>query len=154
MDSRNSQEFSKKIYNDSIFVGLLLIPMSIWGFIYFLSGTIEALGPIQLLNFVLLYPVVEEVIFRGMIQPYMAKKYSHNLANISSANLLTSTLFAIIHLFQHPVIWALATFFPSLIFGYCRDRYRRLLPSIILHITYNGGYFLVGFGAFKNPIPF
>ena len=144
----------KNFYNDSVFLGLLLIPVPIWGVIYYRTQTIELLSPLQLLNFILLYPLVEEIIFRGVTQPYIAKKIPHNLANISLANLLTSTIFAIIHLFQQPIIWALVTFFPSLIFGYCRDRYQRLLPSIILHITYNGGFFLIVYGAFKNPIPF
>lgn len=145
---------NKKFYNDSVFLGLLLIPVPIWGVIYYRTQTIELLSSLQLLNFILLYPLVEEIIFRGMIQPYIAEKCPYSLANITLANLFTSTIFAIIHLFQQPIIWALATFFPSLIFGYCRDRYQRLLPSIILHITYNGGFFLIGYGAFKNPIPF
>lgn len=154
MNFTKAQNLSKKFYNDSIFLCLLLIPIVIWIYIYYLTRTIESLSPIQLLNLVLLYPVVEEIIFRGMVQPYIANRQPHKVLKLSVANLLTSALFASIHLLNQPVIWALATFFPSLIFGYCKERYQILLPSILLHITYNGGYFLIGFNAFKNPIPF
>jgi membrane protease YdiL (CAAX protease family) len=57
------------------------------------------------------------------------------------ANLITSAVFAIAHLYGHSPPWALATFFPSLVFGLFRDRYNSLSAPIALHVFYNAGYF-------------
>ena len=59
------------------------------------------------------------------------------------ANVLTSIAFAAVHLYAHPPLWALAVFFPSLVFGYFRDRSGRLEGPILLHIGYNASYFML-----------
>jgi membrane protease YdiL (CAAX protease family) len=46
------------------------------------------------------------------------------------------------HFINHPPFWALAVFFPSLVFGYFRDRCDSVVPAITLHILYNFGYFV------------
>jgi membrane protease YdiL (CAAX protease family) len=43
-------------------------------------------------------------------------------------------------------------FLPSLCFGFVRDRFGSVYPSIALHAFYNHGYFLlVGGVTFLNP---
>jgi membrane protease YdiL (CAAX protease family) len=88
---------------------------------------------------VLIYPNIEELAFRGAIQGIF-------LANIQPArgwhgitipNLLTSFLFVVMHFVHHPPLWALAVFVPSLIFGYFKDRFESIIPSIFLHSFYN-----------------
>lgn len=92
-----------------------------------------------LLFFLFIYPVMEELIFRGMIQTILLKKteYRSWIWKISEANAITSLLFAMVHLFSHSPLWAFLVFFPSLIFGYFRERYEHYYLNIILHIFYN-----------------
>jgi len=141
-------------YRDPIFYWLLLVPVPIWILMFFHTQSFSKMEIDNPLLIILFYPLLEETIFRGILQPWLARRFTHTRLNISLANLITSSIFAATHLFQQPILLALATFFPSLIFGYSQERYRRLMPPIILHITYNGGYFLLGVEAFRNPIPF
>ncbi|MCW8918996.1 MAG: JDVT-CTERM system glutamic-type intramembrane protease [Gammaproteobacteria bacterium] len=113
-------------------VALLLPPVA----------TASSYSPWRLIQLVLLFPVLEEFLFRGLLQGAIARRYPARIGPVTHANLATSGLFALAHLFSHPPPWALATLLPSLIFGHFRDRHQQLLPSILLHVTYNGAYFL------------
>ena len=139
-----AQDVPYKFYSDWIFLALLLIPAPIWLFIYYRTGTVAITDGWSLLQFVIVYPVLEEIIFRGILQPWFAKRCKRILFKLSSANLITSSIFAMLHLVEHSALWAIGTFIPSLVFGYSLERYNRLLAPIILHGTYNGGYFLIG----------
>jgi membrane protease YdiL (CAAX protease family) len=103
--------------------------------------------PVLFLQFALLYPVIEEIVFRGALQD-LCHRYLKPLAfgPISLANLVTSLAFMALHIFYHPVPWAVAVLIPSLVFGYVKDRYRRLSAPIQLHCFYNAGYYWL-FGA-------
>lgn len=97
----------------------------------------------------LAYPVLEEIVFRGMLQEWLRERWPNfgPTAGITGANLLTSAIFSAAHGLAHPLPWALATFMPSLVFGYFKDKSGTLSQSIVLHIFYNAGYFLI----FWNP---
>ena len=138
------QDLPNRFYTDWEFLGLLLSPVAIWLFIYYQTRSVAMFDGWSLIQVVLIYPVIEEIIFRGILQPWIAQRYKRILFKFSAANLITSGIFAMLHLVEHSAIWALATFIPSLIFGYSLERYNRLLAPIILHGTYNGGYFLIG----------
>ncbi len=99
--------------------------------------------PLLFLLLALVYPVVEELVFRGALQGtlYRQRWGSRRLGPISTANFFTSLLFAGFHFFYHAPLWAALVFLPSLLFGYFRDKYQRVLPAIILHVLYNAGYF-------------
>jgi len=92
---------------------------------------------------VMVYPVLEEAAFRGCLQGLLSAKNWGRVAwhGFSRANLVTSFIFVACHFFYHPPVWAAAVFGPSLLFGYFRDRYSAIAPSIVLHIFYNAGYF-------------
>ncbi|MEY3002781.1 MAG: hypothetical protein RLZZ428_1156 [Pseudomonadota bacterium] len=94
---------------------------------------------------IVFYPVVEELAFRGVIQEFFTQKtnVTSKIPFVSFANLMTSLLFVVFHLFHHPLIWALSVFFPSLLFGYFKEKFGHILPSIVLHIVYNLTYFLM-----------
>jgi uncharacterized protein len=95
----------------------------------------------------LLYPVAEEIVFRGAIQPWLARRTGAlRLGPVSLANGVTSLLFAALHFYSHPALWAAAVFIPSLLLGYFRERHASLWPPIALHVFFNGGYFWL-FGA-------
>ena len=100
--------------------------------------------PVRFAMLVIAYPVLEEFVFRGWLQPALSARLQRRpIPGLSAANLATSSLFALAHLWYHPQAMALATFFPSLVFGHMRDRYNHLLPAIVLHAFYNAGYFSI-----------
>ncbi|MFN2309388.1 MAG: JDVT-CTERM system glutamic-type intramembrane protease [Gammaproteobacteria bacterium] len=105
--------------------------------------------PRELLILGLLYPLVEELLFRGVLQGWLRERAAlcHTFAGLSWANLLTSTLFTALHFIAHPPLAALAVFVPSLIFGHFRDRYGGLRAPIALHMYYNTGYFWIFSGG-------
>lgn len=93
----------------------------------------------RVLQLVLVYPVLEELVFRGALQGWLR---SHDWAlrswhSVTVANLLTSAVFMLAHLLVNPGPIALLVFVPSLVFGYFRDRYDRLHACILLHMFYN-----------------
>lgn len=88
-------------------------------------------------------PVLEELTFRGWLQGHFHRYplARQQLAGLSVANLITSLIFTGLHFFYHTTLWAVTVFFPSLIFGYFRDKYQNVKCAIILHIFYNSGYY-------------
>jgi membrane protease YdiL (CAAX protease family) len=91
----------------------------------------------------LIYPILEEIVFRGGLQTFLLR-YPRGRARwggFTLANILTSAVFAALHLFPHAPLWSAATFLPSVVFGYFRDRHSSLLSPIALHVFYNSGYF-------------
>jgi membrane protease YdiL (CAAX protease family) len=93
---------------------------------------------------VIWYPLWEELLFRGLLQGELIERgwIRPWVFGLSGANILVSLLFTVFHLWSHSPIWAVLVFFPSLVFGYLRDRFDSTVPSILMHMWYNGGYFL------------
>lgn len=91
----------------------------------------------------LLLPALEELAFRGGIQDFLGRRTSRRWGPLSAANLGTSALFAALHGWSHPPLWAAAVVPPSLVFGYFRERCACLRAPIALHAFYNSGYFLL-----------
>jgi membrane protease YdiL (CAAX protease family) len=82
---------------------------------------------------------IEEAFFRWGLQAALSTRLTRRLflGLVSPANLATSAVFALVHLLGQPPAWALATFLPSLVFGWQWDRYRRLAPCALTHAAYN-----------------
>jgi len=99
-----------------------------------------AAEPLRFALLVLLYPVLEEVVFRGLVLEWLGSRLPRRFGLLSVANLLTSVLFAALHLVHHTILWAGLVFFPSLVFGYAKERYRTLWVPIFLHCWYNLGF--------------
>jgi membrane protease YdiL (CAAX protease family) len=101
-------------------------------------------APADYLLPVLFYPVLEEIVFRGLLQE-LAQEYisRQTLGPISLANLLTSLVFTGFHFLNHAPLWAALVFFPSLVFGFFKDRYGTLTSPILLHGFYNAGFLLI-----------
>ena len=93
----------------------------------------------------LLYPLVEELAFRGYLQTKISEFPWAKVAryHITVANCCTSVLFVTVHFFYHPPIWSISIIAPSLIFGGFKDRYDSVVPGLILHCLYNSGYYLL-----------
>jgi len=100
-------------------------------------------GPLLMLA--IIYPVLEEMVFRGALQGWMRKRSwgLRQFGPLTTANMLTSFVFTSFHFLAHPPIAAAMVFAPSLIFGYFRDRTHGLGTPIALHCWYNTGYFLI-----------
>ncbi|WP_119008008.1 JDVT-CTERM system glutamic-type intramembrane protease MrtJ [Vibrio superstes] len=98
-----------------------------------------------LLVAVLVSPVIEELLFRGILQGRLLRLDwgRKHLIGFTRANLCCSLLFTAFHLSSHAPIWSIGVFFPSLLFGYFRDKHNSVYPSIVLHIFYNAVYFLL-----------
>ena len=98
--------------------------------------------PLRFLYPALFYPVIEEWIFRGLIQDVIHQRLKPwHLGPLSHANILTSVLFTAMHFINHPPLWAAAVFIPSLLFGFFKDRSGGLSAPVVLHVFYNSGYF-------------
>ena len=93
---------------------------------------------------VIIYPILEEIVFRGMIQSQLAKRLNGRAyLGLSLANIYTSLLFSVLHFIHQPPLMAALIFFPSLVFGYFKDRHHTVLPSIYLHMFYNAGFLIL-----------
>jgi len=135
------------LWRDRLFLAALLVGIVTWLILYFLQQPIvqwnwPLVRPWPFLSLVLLYPIVEEIVFRGLLQELLRDYVSRrSLGPLTIANLLTSVLFAGLHFIYHAPLWAALVFFPSLVFGFFKDRTNHLLAPIILHVFYNAGYF-------------
>ncbi len=98
---------------------------------------------LQLVMLVAVYPILEEVVFRGLILDGLSRwTKGRHYGLLTEANFLTSILFVLAHLIYQPWLWALLVFFPSIVFGYMKERHHSLLPPIVLHSFYNFGFIL------------
>jgi len=118
---------------------LVLTPLSQWQW--------PVLWP-NLFLATLVFPVCEEVIFRGLIQGELLRiaVMTRRFAGISIANLLTSALFSIGHALVFGSLMALLVLPASMIFGGFYDRYRSVYLPIFLHGWYNFS------AAFYSPL--
>lgn len=139
---------------DRHFWAAIFAAIVVWALAYFFADGFIVKQNLVKQNFnpfyvIILLPILEELAFRGFIQDIMLsalkhKKIQENLiAKLSYANVLTSILFAFSHLLHQSPFWAFLVFFPSLIFGYFKDRTNSTIPSIVLHIFYNAGFFIL-----------
>jgi len=83
--------------------------------------------------------VLEEVLFRGGIQGWLLGKagFRRSSLGFSRANWLTSSLFAVAHVWQHPFVLVPGYLAVSLVLGYFRERYNGILVPVALHAWYN-----------------
>ncbi len=140
-------DFRPRFWRDPLFFVALAAALTYWLGLYLLTGRQPDLGwplrePWRFVYPALLYPLVEELVFRGLIQD-LAHQHLRpwSLGPLTHANILTSLLFTALHFFSHPPLWAAAVLAPSLVFGLFKDRSGRLAAPILLHAFYNSGYF-------------
>ena len=90
-------------------------------------------------------PCLEELVFRGFLQGRLSQWHPMRTAwrGLTAANGATALLFTAGHFVNHPPLWAAGVFVPALVFGFFRDRYTSIWPGMVLHVFYNGGYFMM-----------
>lgn len=138
---------SRVVTDSHFWIAVVLGPV-VWIALWWLTGrpVPDGIALTVFLSSVILYPVIEELAFRGFIQTWLLEKSIFRntpLLKLSYANLVTSFLFASFHLFNQSPLWAALIFAPSLVFGYLRERYEAVTPSIVMHAWYNLGFLLL-----------
>jgi len=142
-----SEQILIVFYKDSHWLCAIVAALIFWLGYGYLVAPLQYFNVFSSLDFflsmILIYPILEEIVFRGWLQSMLLKKKSMIFTwfGISLANVTTSIIFVLLHLINQSIVWALLVFIPSLVFGYFKDRYNLLLPSILLHIFYNAGFF-------------
>jgi len=117
------------------------------------------------LSFVVIQPVLEELVFRGLLQGQLLRLTdarplgagaprqqadrvaSAGAPSLSVANVVTTAVFVAVHLVAQPAAWALAVAVPSLVFGHLRERFVSVYPPIAMHAWYNLGFALTAWIA-------
>lgn len=131
---------------DRLFVAALFSGLLVWLALWLTVAPTFSLEGSSVTKIIFLtviwHPVLEEIFFRGVIQGALFNKSWGNkyFAALSAANWLTSLLFVLAHLFYQPWIWAVSVIFPSVVYGYFRDKYESIYPCIVLHALYNAGF--------------
>lgn len=88
----------------------------------------------------LLIALPEEIFYRGYLQTRLQMRFGRFPlfgGDIGPAVWVTSALFALGHLIAIPSAGRLAVFFPSLLFGWLRDRTGSVVAPIVLHALSN-----------------
>jgi membrane protease YdiL (CAAX protease family) len=128
---------------DTHFVAATLAAIPVWlGLGIALGGHMRAVaGWSAWVSFVLVLPVVEELVFRGLLQGQLLRLSSaRRIGPLTLANLCTTAGFVLMHLAKQPPYWALGVAVPSLVFGHLRERFGSVLPPMLLHALYNAGF--------------
>ena len=132
----------------------LLLAVPVWVALGLLAGPLMYAPPgwRAWISFALFYPVVEEVLFRGILQGAALRLTTKNgkvprLGPVSCANVLVSFAFVAFHVPSQPLGWALAVAVPSLILGHLRERFASVWPPALVHAVYNGGFGLTAWLA-------
>lgn len=96
-------------------------------------------------SFIVIQPVLEELVFRGILQGQALRLSSRHgqalrLGPVTLANVLVTVGFVALHLRAQPLAWALAVAGPSLVLGHLRERMASVWPAMLVHAYYNAGF--------------
>ena len=96
-------------------------------------------------SLVFVQPVLEELVFRGILQGQALRLLAANgkprrLGPLTLANVLVTVVFVALHLRAQPLVWALAVAGPSLVLGHLRERLGSVWPAVLVHAIYNAGF--------------
>jgi uncharacterized protein len=114
-----------------------MVPLSAWEARAFAEMTQPE--PAVLLMLCVLAPVLEEMLFRGVILRAFLQRYPRGIAIVHSAG-----IFGLAHMNLYQFV---AAFTLGLLAGWLYERTRSLWPCIALHAAYNGSIALLEGGA-------
>ena len=128
----------------ALLAGLVVLTVIYW-YIPVHTHDVETKQWSYFITLVIWQPFWEELMFRGIIQGQVYKSNWGRRAwlKMSNANMVTSLAFAALHVAYNPNLWSVSVFFPSLVFGYFRERHNTIFSPIVLHSIYNLGYMVV-----------
>lgn len=104
------------------------------------EGIVSGSLIIMLISIVIIAPIVEEIVFRGLILSRLKKAM-----NTTFALIISSLIFAILH--GH-ILWITYAFVLGILFGVIAIKMGTTLPTIIFHMSFNLA------GLFVGLIPF
>jgi hypothetical protein len=138
----------------------LLAAVPVWVVLAWAVGPaiFQPRAPAGWLAFVLLWPLIEELLFRGLLQGQLlrilaASNQPRRIGPVTWANTVTTLAFVALHLPAQPLAWALAVALPSLVFGHLRERFASVWPAVGLHMLYNAGFAVAAWVAgYHSPI--
>ena len=119
----------------------------VWIFGFGLDFDSFARASFRTVAILLILPVLEEIVFRGLIQDYLSNKTIgwDSFLGITWANWLTTLLFCATHLVTRSLLVASLVIVPSLLLGALRDRGFSIKALAAIHVYWNGGvYLLIG----------
>ncbi len=122
------------------FVFFILFSQPVYLFLFLLDKPSINLS-INLISKQLVVSTLEELLFRGILLGFFMLYLTKKCCRTDFANIAAAFVFALSHIFSHTSIWAFATFFPALIFGYLRQK-QGLTSAVLLHFLYNVEYFM------------
>ncbi len=96
-----------------------------------------------LIRYIIISPIIEEWLFRGIIQKKLMEVYNKKLLGIHISNILTSFLFSVMHLINSSLVHAILVFVPSLVFGHIYAKCGKIYPNVFLHSFYNLNVFII-----------
>jgi len=156
IDPARLVEDSSKALGWSLAVSAIVLPPFVWGFARWYEPDLDfslarvgaafdaSTGGTLLdlcLGHLLVIALPEEAFFRGYVQSSLDERWGtpHNLfgAQVGWGLVATSVVFALGHLLAVPYPARLAVFFPSLLFGWLRNRTGGVGASILFHGTCN-----------------
>ncbi len=122
-------------------ISLLPIPENLLeSYLQSTEGMVSGSLIIMLISIVIIAPIVEEIIFRGLILSRLNK-----VMNTTVALIVSSLIFAILH--GH-ILWVTYAFVLGVLFGIIAIITGSTLPTIIFHMSFNLS------GLFVGSIPF
>jgi membrane protease YdiL (CAAX protease family) len=102
-------------------------------------------APWRTISMLALASIAEEIVFRGGLLQLLLRWPAGRTSwhSISAANALTSAVFALAHLWNHPPTAALGVLPVALLLGWAYERSgQRLAPPIMLHLYFNAALFV------------
>lgn len=130
----------------------VLAPAVAWGWTLLGHGVPRDPWP-TLARTLLLTALLEELVFRGALQPWLAARppfANRRFLGITAANGLTSLMFAGAHLFNQNALQATAVLPVSLLLGKALEDSGRLAVPMALHVYFNGLLWLASAMAWQR----
>lgn len=103
-------------------------------------------GVIAILTAVVLFPVLEELVFRGLfwdLWGFFTRDKTGLIASLAVKNCSISICFSLLHAFNYGILGAVLVFIPSLWLGLLRERSESIKVCCLVHVLWNLGYVIV-----------
>lgn len=116
--------------NGIVGLEIYIIPDAVESYIELMEASGMGVDLLAIIASVVLAPIGEEILCRGIILHYARKAFPR----FFMANIFQAVLFGVIH---GNLIQGIYAFFIALMLGYLAERYRSLLPGMLLHFVVN-----------------
>jgi membrane protease YdiL (CAAX protease family) len=125
----------------------------VWGGLYFMGPVSSFQAPSGYIHWMIVLicaPVVEEWVFRGWLYDGFRQRLGDKVLIrilysqvITRTNAITTGLFTLFHFISRDLLSAVMIIVPSIVLGGIREESNLLWPCILVHMTWNTGWFLV-----------